>query len=179
MPSLDIKKRMWSAGIFAMPIVVVLLAGLILGESSPRGAHGSVVQPSTAVSPLSPQNTVSWSPQQLQAARYVDSLKSQSYGPTPLWYEREEQAPVVVPPPADPIIEPPPIVEATPEFSLRAVMSGTRGKTALINGRPYREGDTVRNTQWKVASIDCDHRSVLLSESGSDRTLKISVELLH
>lgn len=177
MSSLDIKKRMWSAGIFALPVVVVLLAAFLLGGSSPRGAHGSIVQPTTAVSPLSPENVVSWTPQQARAARYIDSLKDQSYGPTPLWYERDEQAPVMVAPTPDPIIEPTPTIDQPPEFVLRAVMSGARGKTALINGRPCRQDDTVRGTKWKVSLIDCDHRSVTLNEIGSDRTLNIRVEL--
>src|SRR5205809_614432 len=66
---------------------------------------------------------------------------------------------------------------ATPKFVLQAILSSSQGKTALIDGKPYRAGDEVRGSGWIVQEITAESRSVTLKDAASEHTITISVEL--
>jgi hypothetical protein len=177
MANLELSKKLWSAGLFILPIVVVKLSTTLLLGPAPHEASANVVDPgATGPAVVSIGAPAPWTPQQLAAARHISALRTQPFGPAPLLFDKTEvpeiDPEVVVPPPID---DPEPPKEIM--FTVHAVMSGARGRTAVIDGRPYTEGRAVRDTGWVVEVIDCDARSVTLREASSGRKRTISVEL--
>ena len=63
-----------------------------------------------------------------------------------------------------------PIAVQPPALSLEGIMAGPRGRTAIINGEVYREGDHVGSCE--VLQIGRD--KVLLRDHGSVRTLGLA-----
>jgi hypothetical protein len=172
MPNLDQKKALASVGMFVLPMVIVKLIAAMLGAPGLTRAEASQPTESTEPTNAPPTavNPIAWTAQQLAAAAHVEQLDSQSFGPSPLYYEpvsEEAPAPAAAP-----------VKDNTPAFMLKAVMGTSRGSKAIINGKPYSAGETVRGTEWLVESIDCDARSVVLKDGNSGRTLTVNVEKL-
>ena len=163
-------RRLASMGMFVLPILVVKIAAVLLGESTQQSVAGLTTS-SPADPGAAPAASVKWTSQQLTAARHVDWLKRQPFERSPLLYEEDHgMAPQPIhPEAADPS-------DGQARLVLQAVMSSERGRTAVINGRPYREGDTVHEINAVVESIDCAARSATLRNRRNNQSMTINVE---
>jgi hypothetical protein len=182
MPSPDSRKKLLSLAMFILPVVAVKISTVVLIGPGPQSAQATLTDPIAANPPAIAMPTPRWTEKQLAAARHIQALRGEPFGNTPLLYEKQPEPPPVIeviveppPPVIDPV--PVPVLAPIPTFTLQAVMSGGRGKTALIDGRPYREGERIRGADWMVVIIDNDNRSVTLGEIGGDRSVRINVEL--
>jgi len=172
MASRELKRKLWTLGIFVMPVVVVQATAVMLGRGIPAGAQASATTdapvPTTAA-----VASIKWTAEQIAAAQYIRDLKSKTFAETPFLYELEE-APVAVEPDPEIVVEAP--TNKQPTFNLQAVMATESDEQALINGRPYREGQSIRGTAWTVVGIDVELRQVALKDTQSGDTLTIRVE---
>jgi hypothetical protein len=176
MPSAKLNRRLWAIGVFILPVVAVKIAAVMLGGQSPQSASATPAE-NPPMNATSRPAVVNWTERQLAAASHIANHRGQPFGENPLLYQ-EEPKPIEVevqPVPVD--IEPVETPEPEIKFTLNAVMSGSRGKTALIDGRPYREGERIKGTDWDVQAIDCDHRIVTLFNPAKQRTLVVRVDL--
>ena len=175
-----------------VPVLAVKAATLVLGQPSLQQASAAP-QPANAesatASPIIKPKALT--PQQIAAMKHAQSLRGQAFGPAPI---RPEHAAMTTSQPiaveTEVHTEQPATMAAVPKLTLTAVMStngitsGSDGsvsvqpvRRALINGRPYREGQIVKGTTWNIATIDCDKRAVTLRDTQSDRTVTVNVEL--
>ena len=171
MPNRETVRRLTSMGMFLLPIVVVKLAATVLGESAQQSAAALNAQPAAADASAMQPAALKWTPQQLAAARHVDWLKHQPFGHSPLLYDEDHS--VVTHPLHTDTPDP---SDGQAKLVLQAVMSSERGRTVVINGRPYREGDTVREANAVVQAIDCATRSATLRDLRSGQLSSISVD---
>lgn len=174
MPSPEATRRLTSLGLLVLPLIAVKMASVIMGGSAPAS---TVAAPAAAVDSATPATPapakIEWTASQRAAGDHVRQLASEGFGPTPMLYATKPTQPVVHVNPEPPIVEP---AEAEiPEFALHAVMATPSGDKALINGRLYEVGQKVADTAWIVKNINSNERSVTLTESGSSRSVTISV----
>lgn len=179
MPSPDTRKKVLSFGALVLPVVIVKLAATVLGQSGAATASAAPRPTTTdaAVSATTPAAT-KLTARQLAAAEYVQSMRQRTFGRAPLLFEPRppsNEPNTSSTPEVTPVVDSHPN-EPLPMFTLNAVMSSSSGQRALINGRPYRVGDTIKETAWTVLSIDVAGRSATLQDSHSDRTVMIAVE---
>ncbi len=172
----DIKKHLPAFAVLALPLIVVKVAAGLLGRPAPQSADAApavaAATPAQAVAKPAP-----WTEKQTVASKRIESLRKETFGPPPFLFIKAE------PPPPDTNTHPTPDVViptngiTIPKFVLGAVMAGSSGQRALINGKSYREGDTIRDSSWKVTAIECSKRSVTLTETKTERTITISVDM--
>lgn len=167
----DTQRKLLAAGLFILPVLAVKASTMLLLGPAPQAADAAIDTSTTPAITSGP--TVSWKPRQLAAAQYIGKLRDEPFGPSPLLFDYVEPEPE---PDPIPTVDPTPI-KTEIKFTVNAVMSGVRGRTALIDGRPYSEGHNVRRTGWIVELIDCDSRSVTLREEATGERRVISVEL--
>lgn len=163
MLSSNAKWRLTSLGIFLMPIVLVKLTGFVLNRPAPASVSAA---PATLSPDLSLINgaTPAWTDAQLAAAEHVKKLDAaETFAPSPLFHLVSDED-------TEPDIDEPDSVD--PTFEVGVIMYSSRGSTALINGRSYREGDAIEGTDWVVVRIDNVTRSVLLRDSETNRTVE-------
>ncbi len=175
MASLDNTQRFVPLAMFVLPLIVVKLTAVFLGGSAPSGASAaSNTGDAPAASPIAAPSISSgaWSAAQQAAAAHVRMLSSTHFGPTPMLHvERPESAiePTLI------VAEPTVAVPEIPRFTLFAVISTTAGDHAVIDSRPYKQGDTVFGTNWFVQVIDIDRSEVTLAEREGTRSTRIAV----
>jgi hypothetical protein len=58
---------------------------------------------------------------------------------------------------------PAPVTVGRLEFVVQMVMQSGGQSVALINGTPYRVGDSIDGGPWRVSAIDIDARAVELT----------------
>lgn len=192
MASPESRKNLTAIAALIVPVLAVKAVTLVLGQ--PAAQQASAHPKPAAATTTAPATTAKAAPltsQQIAAINYIHTLRAQPFGPAPIRSEhaaRTTTQPMVQP--TEPQVQPSAGLEAVPQFTVTAVMSTTGivsgsdgsvsvqpARRALINGRPYREGETVKGTSWKIAMIDCDRRSVTLRDVHSDRTVTINVDL--
>jgi hypothetical protein len=171
-------KRITALAAFAVPLMLVKAAAIVLGgpaassgaTTAPQAANPMAVAPPTGVA-----TQISWTPKELAAATHVQALANLPFGPVPFLYDNQAQA-IDTKPPVIENIDVGPVRPVKPDFTLGAIISGSRGKTAWIDGRPYREGDRIRNSNWIVWAIDSSARTVTLSSSETDGQFTLKVD---
>ena len=160
----DTKRKLAAAGLFVLPVGLVLATGAILG--GPNVVRGTLT-PAPATVPLTKRAPgVAPTEAQISAIMRVVAQRDEPYGPAPLYFTpREPRAFVTETGPVN------------PEFRVQAILASSRGNAALINGQAYRVGDALGETGWFVESIDAITRTVVARDGESDRTIEQSVEL--
>jgi hypothetical protein len=173
----EMKRKLWSLAAFIVPLVAVKAASVVLVDGGPQQADANV--PEAAKATANPgHKPVKFTEQQLAAQRHIASMHGKNFESNPLLYvglEPEKPPTPVIEVPV--VVIEPPKIEPPPAFQLQLVMSGVRGDTALIDGRPYRVGDRVRDTDWKVQTIEVAKRSASLAHISDGRTITIEVDL--
>ncbi|MEM7229576.1 MAG: hypothetical protein AAF432_12265 [Planctomycetota bacterium] len=67
------------------------------------------------------------------------------------------------------------VEDADIEIALQAVMGNAKTGMALISGRPYRVGENIAKSSWRVDAIDHVARSIVIvnGDTGERRTLSV------
>ena len=162
----DAKRRLATIAVFLLPVVLVKAVAAPMGHRGPAAAEASntptpvVAIPRVAAGPQ-------WSEQQRAAAQHVAYLRTQPFGPTPLYYDT---------PPAPPPPDRSGSSNSLPEVVVQMIMSSASGDLALIDGKRYRAGDRLRDAAWIVSDINASSRSVTLKDPASDRSVVVSVQ---
>lgn len=164
-------------GVFLLPLILVKGTAIMMSEP-PQGAAAS---PVTVAGPADVSSledyTPEWTEQQLAAADYLEALRGQPYGPSPLLHIVKHQP---IPTPAGtgngnengtPVAVPP------PDETVQMILVSRNGNVALINHRRYRVGDRLGSNGWVVKSIDAATRSVLVELPGTGREATLFVPL--
>jgi hypothetical protein len=177
MSSPEINRRVASVMCLVLPVILVKAVGMLAGFGEPdqASAEPQAADVVAAVSQADP-GTAKWTDAQLAAARRVNELAQESFGPVPLLYAPAVEEPAEPAPVVEQKVEPPQTLDHIVLQVIMASRSGG-GDTALINGRPYQEGDIVRSCGWRVLTIDSANRSIVLQEPNTGRTLTKSVQL--
>jgi hypothetical protein len=176
MASFEPGKRLWSLGLFVLPLAAVKVAAMVLGGGTPHAASASqnhVAADAAATGGATQAGTarIEWTPAQRAAAAHVRALDAVLFGPAPMLY-----APQAVVVHSEP--EPAPIVvleKPAPQFVLHAVMTAPNGNKALINGRMQQVGEQIGTSGWFVQEINIDERSVVVHHNDDGETLTITV----
>jgi hypothetical protein len=154
MLSSDVKWKATSIAVFVLPFALVTVMASVLSAPMSASSHAAVGPDPDLIDGLvwKPK----WTDRQYKASEHIALLNATSFGPSPL-YDRagrgEVQIDLAAPAPID-----------APEFVVGAILHSRRGDVALINGRPYREGDIVAAAGWEVLAIDGKARSVTLQD---------------
>ncbi len=173
MASDQMRRRVIGVGVFALPLVLVKVAGALLGGWGPEDAKGGVIipMPPTHRTALPvPTPDWSWSDQQLAAAEYVAALRSRSFEDAPFYYRKR------APDPGGGVIEVP-VPDLLPDVEVQMILSAPSGNRALINGRPYGVGDLIDGIGWTVAEIDGMKYSVVLQHPETKRRTTVTVRI--
>jgi hypothetical protein len=173
MPTIDTKRKLVAAGMFALPLALVWGTGVMFG--GPTSAKGATAVPIAAAAPTSmPLDTGVPAPTETEAAAasHIAALEGQPFGSTPLFHPRKGVSAVVV-------VTETPGVAPVPVFTVKAILASARGNTALIDGASYRVGDELTGTGWTITRIDADTRSVTIEDPETKRTAQGFVELPH
>jgi hypothetical protein len=184
MASTDNKRKLTSMALFATPLAMVFAAKLYFAGSGPQAVQATPVEQVATDKKKKPIVAPTYTARQRAAAERIASIRAEAIGPCPFLYEpRTTPTSTTTSTPTDPVpvsnnyVEP-----AIPKFTAQAILSSSTGKTALIDGKPTKEGQKVRGTQWEVVTIDAESRSVTLREAagnggvGRGRTITIQVE---
>jgi hypothetical protein len=175
MASVDSKRKLMTLGVFAAPMVLVMVAKSYFGTPGPTAAQATPIE---EVSPdKSKKNAVkapTFTERQVTAARYADSVRTQPMGSSPFYFESRNTtvSTATNEVPVDPVTFEP----GVPKFTVQAILASSSGKTALIDGKPCRENEMVRGTDWEVVTIDPDRRAVTMSDTKRERTVTVTVE---
>lgn len=168
---MDNRSKRWlgNLGMLCAPTLAMFLAIWWMSPSA-RLASAEASTPIAVPEPAPVPVVVTLSPEE-QAARakaeaYATSLRSQAFGPTPMYYD-----PVT---PNEPTAAPK--VLGAPSLNVQMIMATSGGAKALINGKVYREGDDFEDG-WVVMSIDSNARSVTIADSRSERMVTESVRM--
>ena len=164
----EAKKKTVTFGIFLLPLILVKGTALMLGQGldpaigNPVGNNGAATAPT-----IEPAARV-WTEQQLAATRYIERLRKQDFGPSPLLHQKAAPTQNNIEP-TDTHRDHPP-----PQVGVQMILKSSRGNIALIDGKRYRVGDKIGDG-WIVTVIDADARSVLIkhTESGEEATLVV------
>ena len=159
----DAKRRLATIGVFILPVVLVKVLTAPMGHRGPAAAEASNTPTPVVAIPLvaaAPQ----WPEQQRTAAQHVAYLRTQPFGPTPLYYDRLQPTP-----------DRSGSSDTLGHIAVQIIMSTASGDLALINGKRYRTGDRLRDAGWIVSEINASSRSVTLKHPASDRSVVVSV----
>ena len=161
----DAKRRLATIGVFLLPVVLVKVVAAPMGHRGPAAAE-ALNTPTPVVAIPGVAAPPQWSEQQRAAAQHVAYLRTQPFGPTPLYYDT---------PPAPPPPDGGGSSNSLPEVVVQMIMSSASGDLVLINGQRYRTGERLRDTGWIVSEINASSRSVTLKHPASDRSVVVSV----
>ena len=171
MASDQVRRRVIGLGVFVLPMVLVKVAGALLGGGPEDADARSIPPPPThRTAPPVPPPDWSWSDQQVAAAEYVAALRSRSFGDAPFYYRKK------APDPGDGVIEVP-VPDLLPDVEVQMILSAPSGNRALINGRPYGVGDLIDGIGWFVQEIDGMKYSVVLEHPETKRRTTIKVKV--
>lgn len=157
---------MLEIAVFALPIVVLKMAGGVLGGGP---ASVEATQTGSNADQLASQVTLAtaWSDDQHAMAARVAAIRDEPFGRTPLRHHR--------PVPAASIEDPRPRVDSAPglDATLTAIFRGGGNAFAVIDGRTLRVGDVVRSG-WELAAVDETAVTVRNVATGDEVRLSIA-----
>jgi hypothetical protein len=175
MASADTKRKLMTLGVFATPMILVMVAKSYFGTPGPTAAQATPIEETSP--DKSKKNAVkapTFTERQIVAARYADSVRTQPMGGSPFYFESRNTT--VTTPKSDGPVDPVAFDPGIPQFTVQAILASSSGKTALIDGKPCRENEKIRGTDWEVETIDPDGRSVTLHDTKRERTVTVTVE---
>jgi hypothetical protein len=167
------KEKLAALIVFLLPLLLVK-GGAIVTGSGPSKVQASPVpknaQPKIAPVPDPP----TWSAEQRAAAEHIVYLKTQPFGPSPLFHVVPAPPPDrrIVPPRPDRPIEPP------PDVRVKAILTRRDGNhVALIDRKRYVVGDALGDRGWYIIKIDGPARAVMIEHRLSETTATLTVPL--
>ena len=163
----EIKHSLTGTAAFAILPLLLLLKTTIALFGGPSSVQATI-QPALMIDPSgagAPQKR--WTEQQRIAADHIEFLKDQPFGPSPL---HRLAAPIT--PDQTPVVSQPNL----PTVRVQMIMASVSGSVALIDGKPYRVGDSLGKTSWIIAAIDADALAVTCRHARTGETTVISVQ---
>ena len=148
-----------------LPLLVIIKSADTLFGSGPEIARASYDRMPFIVSDAADNDEVSLTDQQQQAVGHIANLQSQEFGPSPLHRVGE-----IVSGDENPGKSP------SLQITVQMIIGSTAGNTALIDGKPYKVGQTLKDPVWIVRNIDVDARSVTIENKQSGQSLVFVVQ---
>ncbi len=156
----ETRRRLLTGGVFGLPMALVWVTGRMVGGPGTAEA-GETPQLAVVALNLDDIAAAPPTPAQLAAAKYIDALASEEFGPTPLHHRRpDDAAPVVIDDPED---------APVPEFTVTLIMTASTGNRALIDGKVYTVGQELAGTGWTIIDIDARRRLVSIRDPKTER----------
>ncbi len=162
------KQSMIAAVTFAiLPLLVVIKSANTLFGTGPeiaRASYGSLEFNPDATN----KEELSITDQQRQAIDYIATLQSQQFGQSPLHREVE-----TISGDKNPVPQP---KLASLQITLQMIMSSSSGNTALIDGKPYKVGQYLKDSVWIVREIDGEALSVTMENEQTGQSIVFVVQ---
>ena len=165
-----VTREMWhrliGTAVFAvLPAILLLKTGTAL-LGGPASAN-AMSRPFGQIDSIDPSSsTQQWTEQQRIAAEYIQSLRNQVFGPSPLFRSVVQ---------VDPDQPGPVVLSGLPEVTVQMIMSSSSGNAALIDDQRYSVGDAIGTTEWVIIEIDAESRTVTFEHAPTGRTAAVSV----
>ncbi len=170
MPTAEMKRRIGGCGLLVFPLLLVKATGVMLNGPGIALAETDGIAAQTIQSQeVQTQNVPPADAYtEAAAAARIALLENQPFGAAPLYYEPvDENLPVEE---TDPELDPP------PNFVLRAIMTSSRGNTALIDGKACQVNSRIGDSGWVIIEIDGVGRSVTIQDPQTGRLETRTVE---
>lgn len=163
------KQSLIAAVTFAiLPILVIIKSAGTLFGSGPEIVQASYETLPFIVPDDAGNDELSLTDQQKHAVDYIAILQSKQFGPSPL----HRGAKTIIgdnnpfPPPALPSLQ----------ITVQMIMSSSAGNTALIDGKPYKVGQKLKDSAWIVSEIDGEARSVTVENKQTGQSMVFVVQ---
>ncbi len=162
MLSTEGRRRLAAGGMFILPLFLVKATSVMLGGAGPVETQAATTEDAPIGTTQVIAGPKSNEEAQILAAEHITSLENQPFGVSPMYYETHGQveSTEIEHPEEDP----------PPQFKIRGILSASAGNTALIDGKPYRVGDELADSGWRITEIDGVARSVTIKDSKTGRT---------
>lgn len=158
------KEKLVTAAVFVLPLVLVKMSAVLLG-GGPEPATGSTGSGGDSPDISGMTTTLTWTGEQRAAAEHIRFLRTQPFGPSPLFHVAAIQPDIPDVPDVDPVEPEVPV----PDVAVQMILTRTDGNhVALINRRRYREGEALLDQGWIIKKIDGQNRCVIIEHPGSD-----------
>ena len=159
-----------------LPVLLTYAGRTLLASPAPAPALAPQDMPliTPTVVPVVPP----LSPEQQTATDWLSQLPTKYELNSPLSHPVAEAAPIAipVPTPQDPVPPPTPKVNPIEGLRLSAVLGNDGDRLAMINGKIYHIGDTIRKT-LKLSEIDARNARVTLTgDDGSIYQIKREIK---
>jgi len=154
-----------SIGTVIAPIALVVLTAAFFTGRGPAGADASTRYDQSPAQATITATAPPVTAREQLVQRRVETLRTQPFGIDPLLHEgaRSTAGDQNSDGLADFIPEPP----APLHVNVQAIMTGSAGTIAVVDGRSYRVGDRLPGERWRIAAIDSDRRTVTFVDEGS------------
>lgn len=163
------KQSMIAAVTFAvLPVLVVIKSADTLFGSGPEIARASYDRLPFIVPDDDGSDELSMTDQQMQAIDHIAILQSQQFGPSPLHREGE-----TISGNENPFSTP---TLPSLQITVQMIMSSSAGNTALIDGKPYKVGQNLKDSAWIVRKIDGEARSVTMENTQTGQSMVFVVQ---
>ena len=164
MPSNSGRRRLVAVIAFVVPLGLVKGTSIVMNQPLPATATAA---PDAPAPPAATQPGGGWTPAARAAADRARELASRPFRDPPLYFTRVAEPEPVPEPEPEPEPEIPVVI--TLDASVQMLMSTETEEIALIDGRPYRIGETLRTGEWIVQAINSRDRAVVFRHIASGR----------
>jgi len=151
-----------------LPLLVIIKSAGTLFGSGPEIVRASYETLPFIVPDAAGNDELSLTDQQQQAVNHIASLQSKEFGPSPLHRVGE-----IIGGDENPLS---PIMSPSLQITIQMIIGSTAGNTALIDGKPYKVGQTLKDPAWIIRKIDVDARSVTIENKQSGQSLVFVVQ---
>ncbi|MCH8823987.1 MAG: hypothetical protein IH984_10805 [Planctomycetes bacterium] len=163
------KQSLIAAVTFAiLPLLVIIKSAGTLFGSGPEIARASYETLPFIVPDDAGNDELSLTDQQSQAVDYIAILQSKQFGPSPL----HRGAKTII---GDKNPFPPPKLPSL-QITVQMIMSSSAGNTVLIDGKPYKVGQKLKDSAWIVSEIDGEARSVTVENKRTGQSMVFVVQ---
>ena len=151
-----------------LPLLVIFKSAGTLFGSGPEIAQASYETLPFIVPDVAENDELSLTDQQMQAVEHIAILQSEQFGPSPL----HRGVKTII---SDKNQFPPPTLLSL-QITVQMIMSSSAGNTALIDGKPYKVGQKLKDSAWTVSEIDGEARSVTVENKQTGQSMVFVVQ---
>lgn len=161
------QQKLVRLSVFLAPVLLVKGAAFMMDTGPVQAEASSDGEQSSAVAAIEAASaTIAWTESQRAAARHLAELATTPFGPVPIYADV-----VAVEDAGD--YGPEPVAQLA-DLRLQAILTSTRGSTALIDGKPYTEGVAIAESGWTL--IEIRERSVVVQRQVDGATEILEVD---
>lgn len=163
----EIMRKFTGVALFAAPVVLVKITAMMLNVSGPQTSAAFELETGMNFVLEHQEPPAALTVKQQTLLQLMEEARARPFNASPLLHHEEIEI-ESLPESLDP--EDPENPEAeTFEVMISAILSSGHGAVALIDGKPRRVGDTIREEQWRISAIDIDERSVTFVNAADGR----------